>query len=185
MKNFYVIIYSFSFLVNMDAKKFINQYLSNKKMIQEIILDYLDNENDQDHFLKIESHYENIRGDKEELNEFVRMIQCIAKNYHRFPNFYQKIEQIIKLFKDDIRLYFSNNEIFNIFKSNARILFFLFKEKIIIIDNENIEYIKRKYSYYFYPEIKEFESSTQIKEQKKLLKIHKKIIMIVIIQLMP
>ena len=62
--------------------------------------------------------------------------------------------------KEKITKLFSNNEIFEIFKNNKRILLFLIEEKIILID-ENFKstitshkYINMNYFEYFYPEIK-------------------------------
>lgn len=140
--------------------EFINQYLHKKKLIQEIILDYLDSENNQDSLQKIASYYENekIREDKKEFLELIKMIETISEDHYHSTNFYQKIEQILSLFKNDIQQFFSNKEIFNIFKNNIRILLFLLNEKIVVLNKTIVNFIRSKYSVYFYPEIKEFES---------------------------
>ena len=84
--------------------------------------------------------------------------------HHRFPNFFfSKIERILQFFKKDIRKYFSNSEIFNIFAGNKRILLFLIEQQIIIIDEyiskkiaTTDKYIKGNYPQYFHPEIQPF-----------------------------
>ena len=69
----------------------------------------------------------------------------------------------LQFFKDDIKTFFSKSAIFNIFKSNKRIILFLIEQQIIVID----EYIAKKitktdnyntyqYPQYFQPEIQPF-----------------------------
>ncbi|KAK8848020.1 hypothetical protein M9Y10_019073 [Tritrichomonas musculus] len=82
----------------------------------------------------------------------------IAKNHHQKASFNEKIEKILLHFTKDIKQTFDNIEIFNIFKSNKRILYFLLKNKIIII-NEYITQIilskfSKKYPQYFFDEIR-------------------------------
>ena len=67
----------------------------------------------------------------------------ISNNYHRKINFFEKITRILKLFKENIINYFSNSEIFNIFKENRILLLYLINEGILIFDN-NI-FIKEQY----------------------------------------
>lgn len=144
----------------MEKTEFIIQYLNKKRLMQQIILDYLDNEDDQANLLKILSYYENekISEDKTEFLVFIKTIACISKNHHRSSNFFTKIEQIILKIQKDLLQNISNMEIFNIFKNNIRILLFLIKEKIIILNEDIIKIIRNKFSVYFYPEIKKFES---------------------------
>ena len=74
---------------------------------------------------------------------------CLIINNFEFPHTFKR--------------YFSYSEIFNIFKSNKRILLFLVEQQIIIIDEfiakkiTNIDiYIEAKYPQYFQPEIQPF-----------------------------
>ena len=96
-----------------------------------------------------------------ELRLFLHMLVEVSNNHYRGPNFFNKIEQILQFFKDDIKMY-SNKEIFNIFKSNKRILLYLIEEKILIIDEylakkmTNNNFLNKKYPQYFAPEIKPF-----------------------------
>lgn len=96
-----------------------------------------------------------------ELRLFLHMLVEISNNHYRRPNFFNKIEQILQFFKDDIKKH-SNKEIFNIFKSNKRILLYLIEEKILIIDEylakkmTKKDFLNKKYPQYFAPEIKPF-----------------------------
>ena len=93
----------------------------------------------------------------------LHLISKIGNNYHSFANFFSKIERILLFFKEDIPKYFSNSEIFNIFKSNKKILLFLIEQQIIVIDEyiakkiiNTDKFINAKYPQYFQPEIQPF-----------------------------
>lgn len=93
-----------------------------------------------------------------QLTEFFHMLVNIAYHHKRIPNFFNKIENILKIFEDSLKKY-SNYEIFQIFSSNKRILLFLIKEKLLVIDDHishimiSDKYIERQYHTFFYPEI--------------------------------
>ena len=80
-----------------------------------------------------------------------------------------KIEKILIFMKDTIKQTFLNHEIFEIFKTQKRILLFLIEEKIIEI-NEEIANLMTKsrgnerylYHIYFFKELKPFLSQTKI-----------------------
>lgn len=105
----------------------------------------------------------NIRDNLHEVKAILHIIVKISNNHHRGPYFFSKIEEIIKYFKDQIKNYFPNSEIFSIFKSNKRFLLFLISERIMIFDKyifkriTEDKYIKLKYPQYFAPEIKAFK----------------------------
>ena len=126
------------------------------KRIQSILLQYLEEE------INVEENYENfliiiseqkINNDKSKLKELLRLINKIGNNHQRVSNLIDKIEQILKYFKKAISKYFSNSEIFEIFKGNKRIILFLIQEKIMIFDEYIFETIKSgKYLKYKYPQ---------------------------------
>ncbi len=64
--------------------------------------------------------------------------------------------------KQDLQKYFTNSEIFEIFKNNKRILLFLIEGRVIIIDEyivsriTSYEFDRKNYREYFLPEIKPF-----------------------------
>ena len=72
------------------------------------------------------------------------------------------MERVLQLFRNDMKKYFSNSSLFNIFKSNKRILLYLFEEQIITIDEfiakriTSGKYIQYNYLQYFSPELRPF-----------------------------
>ncbi|KAK8896840.1 hypothetical protein M9Y10_014764 [Tritrichomonas musculus] len=177
------------------SKKEIKKYLEKMNAIQSCILQYLE-DNEQ-----IEENYENFKKiiedqkileDQHDFKSLLHLLIKIANNHYRCSNFFEKIESILKLLQNSIKKYFSNNEIFNIFKYNKRILLFLFEEKIIEINRSIVQQMQTfrfhhsKYNYYFYPEIKSYlkpedkitfneigvnrDSSAQLKKEEKIPK---------------
>ncbi|KAK8850060.1 hypothetical protein M9Y10_018171 [Tritrichomonas musculus] len=142
----------------------IQEHLSQMKEMYSSILSYISESNSLMNFSSLIKILEkNQIGDNLHLlKTLLHILLNISNDYHRSPTFIGKIEKIIKYFKDKINKCFPNWEIFNIFKSNKRILLFLFEEKIIKMDNDiaaqiiNYKYTKRNYHKYFLPEIKPF-----------------------------
>lgn len=143
----------------------IEKYLDEKKKIQENFLEFIESvENIEENFKNLENQFEDmkIRDNKHELRLFLHFISSICDNYCRNSTFFDKIERILKLFKDNIKKHYSNSDIFNIFQNNKRILLFLIKEKIIIFDEflakkiVKNEFSKNNYAQYLALEIKPF-----------------------------
>lgn len=66
-----------------------------------------------------------INEDKHELRLFLRLINEISNNHQRASNLINKIEKILDQIQKDIKKYFTNSQIFELFKENLRILLFL------------------------------------------------------------
>lgn len=178
----------------MDPRKFIRDYAKKMTYIQEILLEFIDDDNTSEEDFQIliknfEDHQQ-FRSNNHDLKMLLTLISKIEEYHHRAPNFNFKIEKIIKYYQDNIMKFFSNSEIFNIFKKNKQILLFLFNEKIIIPDMDifNIiinnytnfgkyylpDYYKDyhqndypkyyKYLEYFYPEFRSFYSPQMIED---------------------
>lgn len=138
-------------------------YLQMMRSVQDSILAFIEkpNINEEDfHHLKIFLKNQNFPTDRYELKTFLYLILYISNNHHRTTNFIIRIKQIILIFKEEIKKYYTNNEIFNIFKGNKFILFLLFQEKLIIL-NSYIESVltsdankNNSYKYFFYNELK-------------------------------
>ena len=148
----------------MDCPK----YLDKMKKIQENLLEFIDNEDN------VEEKFQNLinllkdqkfRDNENDLKSFLYLVLRIANNHHRKEGFFNKIERILTFFKDEIRKFYLNFEIFNIFKSNKRILLFLIEEKFIDLDKSILsimttgKYLKANYPAYFSPEIHPFIDS--------------------------
>lgn len=101
----------------------IKDYIDQKKELQNIIYNTIDNDNDEVCTDLIDYiNLQNYQDNKEGLKEFIYLIANISNNHHRHPNFLNKIKQIILLIKDQIKQSFSNFEIFNFFKGNKLII---------------------------------------------------------------
>ena len=140
----------------------ITDCLEKYKEFQEKFLDLIDKQdNVEEHFQNILIIFqdEKIQDDKNKLKLLLHFIASIANNHYRESNFFDKIEKILDNFQEKITKYYSNKEIFDIFKSNKRILLFLFETKIIKFDQyiyntiTTDEYIKKDYPQYFQSEI--------------------------------
>ena len=145
-------------------------YIEKKKDIHKKLLEYLENEkNVEEYFQNVvqKINDQKIQNDKQEFKAILRLIIKISNNHKRSPNFFIKIEQIISNFKNDIKQIFSNSEIFDIIKSNKRIILYFIEEGIIIPDESiinvimpekfsfsNLKYIKASYPFYFFTEFK-------------------------------
>ena len=136
-------------------KMIIEDLIDKMKKVQSSLLEFLENETNE------EENYENfinlipnqkINEDKHELRLFLRLINEISNNHQRVSNLINKIEKILDQIQKDIKKYFTNSQIFELFKENLRILLFLFQEKIITIDESIVS--KNIYREYFAPEKK-------------------------------
>ena len=155
----------------------VEEFSTKMKSIQIAALEFLEDES------FAEKKYENlvnlisalkIINDKHEFEALLHLISSLASNHQRVCNFISKIEQLLALFKTDISQYFTNSEIFEIFKGNKRILLFLIEEKMMIIDEYIFSritgnlYDDNKYCEYFLPEIKPFLTTEMIKKYKNM-----------------
>ena len=137
--------------------------------VQQNLLEFLDNDTNN------ETTFQSSRicNDQNKLKALLHLILKIANNHHRKQFFFSKIEQVIMFYKEYIKKYFSNWEIFSIFKRNKRILLFLIDEQILFMDERITEHFltdvklsNTNYPDYFAPEIKPFISDyLQYKEE--------------------
>lgn len=114
------------------------EYLAEMSMIYNNILDFIDSDKDQEQKYKyLASFFDDtqIHNNQFELIEILNTILQIANEHQRSPNFFNKIEKILLLFKEDIKNHFTNFAIFRFFQTNNRILLFLINERILIIDD--------------------------------------------------
>ena len=115
----------------------IQNYFAQKKELYEKLQLFIDNDDiAQINFTNLMKiiNKQNIQNDRNEFKLFIYLIDSIAQNHQRVPQFINKIEQILTELKENIKQTLSNLEIFNIFKENKRIILFLFQSQIITID---------------------------------------------------
>ena len=150
----------------------ISEYFEEKKDIHRILLDFIEDESNPDEcfqkYIILIQKYQGLEDNLEDLKEYLHLISNIADNHSRQKYFFDKIERLLMIFKDKMMNYFSNYEIFDIFKKNKKILLWLFENKVIKADEcisqkmMSEKYSNAYYPFYFFNEIKEF-----IEEEKK------------------
>ena len=157
---------------------YIQQYLDEMKIVQRVLLEFIENEvNNEETFGNVEKIFTDLKicDDKYKIKSILYLTTKISDEHHHEPNFYSKIERIFIYFKKQIEKYFTNWEIFNICKSNKRIMLFLIEEQLLNIDDRIYEviatqdiYRKNKYPEYFSPEIKAFKKTNFAQKNEKM-----------------
>ena len=135
------------------------------------ILSFIDSNNDYQDLLSFIKNWKKENMNIYDINLILLLISKLSNNHHRSPNFFNKLEQIILIFKDEISQNFSNSNIFTIFKKNKRILYFLINERLLVIDEQIANvitkenyYVQAKYPNYFISEIKPFLQKKALKK---------------------
>ena len=105
----------------------IQEHLEEIKIIQNFLLEFL-NDEAKESFDDLISKVK-INLDENKLKSFLHLLVIISCNHKRTQNFFSQIEKIILIFKDDIKNYYSNWEIFQIFKNNTKFFYFFWKKK--------------------------------------------------------
>ena len=154
----------------------IRMYLDHVKNMNQKLLDFIEKNNLEENYQNLMNYLNenNIVNNSYDLKLFLHLLAAISENHYRTSNFFSKIEKILNNLKSQIQQYYSNSSIFYIFKTNWKVLLFLFDEKIISLDNIIFKYITNdNYMFpYFLPEIKEYiaQNNIDIKKLFNLLK---------------
>ena len=98
----------------MDIKSFIEKM----KLFEGKFLEFIEDESVGEKEFDNEIRNSGISSNQYELDEVLRIISKIANNHHRCQLFFKKIFQILLILKDSILRFYSNYEIFNIFKNS-------------------------------------------------------------------
>lgn len=133
------------------------EYLEKMKSFQMMLINFIENGDNEENFenIKIFIKDEKINDNQQKLKSIIHLLNNISKSHYRSPCFFSKIIQILK---EPIKKYFSDFDLFNIFKTNKQILLFLIKEQMITIDKHIFyEMVSEKhknmdFSEYFLPE---------------------------------
>lgn len=152
----------------------IQQYISIKKDFQNLLIEYIDPDCDtEETFTKIIQYFENqkIFKDIYEFKEILNIISNFSDNHYRTIDFFIRIEQLLQYLKDQIQKQLTNEEIYQIFQFNKRILLFLIEEKILIPDqtiaNSILNQPNTFNSLYFFKELSPFLKQESIEEINK------------------
>ncbi|KAK8840555.1 hypothetical protein M9Y10_030764 [Tritrichomonas musculus] len=161
------------------------EFVEKKKSIQNALLEFLDDESDADdkfeNFVNLVTSQPIIKN-QHDFKELLYLIYDIGNYRPHVPKFISKVERVLRQFKQYLQQYFSNSEIFKIFKSNKRILLFLLEEKLMIIDESifsiitNLKYANMNYCKYFQPEINQFlTENKELKDDKFIEQTNKEV----------
>lgn len=143
----------------------VQKYLEAMKNIQNNLLEFINNDETEENYQNLISIFtdQKIQEDSDQLKSILYLICKVSENIYRPPKFFSKIERILLFLKESIKRSFLNSEIFDIFKKQKRILLFLFKEKILIMNQYIISKIisidmDKNYNEYLLPEIFDYTS---------------------------
>ncbi|KAK8837880.1 hypothetical protein M9Y10_035821 [Tritrichomonas musculus] len=143
-------------------------YLEKMKKIYGALLDFIESGEDKEilfqELIKLLDNQKVFENPKE-IQSFLHIISKVSKNHHCSPCFFSCIERILLNFKEEIKKFVTNSKIFTIFKGNKKIILFLIKEGIIIVDQFVLNELKSdKYFNFFKPEIKDFIDKEKVGE---------------------
>lgn len=150
----------------------IQKYINQKKELQSKLIELLENPNPSDQDIENLINFnteQKYLDNQEELKYLLQLLLNISNHHHRIPNFLNIVNDILQYLEEPIKKTFSNNEIFNIFKSSKPILLFLIQKKILLIDDTILQYWKSDkdetdYYQFLFPEIK--DNLSQIAKEK-------------------
>ena len=164
------------------------QSINEQNEFYKIFLDFIESDNEND----MNQNYENVISyiiehkfleQKDDSQEFLFLISNVSQNHQHTHSFFNKFEKILSHFGDAIKKNYTNQNLFDLFIFNKRILLFLFDQKIlqfdeyvqdIILDQQDEE--MGKYQLFFYPEIKQVIDDARLQSiEKKLLSIYQNI----------
>ena len=151
----------------MDFNQIAN-YFSEMHVLQMFILDILGTTDDYKKELgRIFEISHDIKNNKYKIKSILHLIESITSNHFYDKNYWERIEDILLLIKDDITNLLTNDEIFTIFKNNKKMILFLFQSNILIPDHSifviltNQTYENFQNDYYFYTELNQFYVSNE------------------------
>ncbi|KAK8841813.1 hypothetical protein M9Y10_026762 [Tritrichomonas musculus] len=145
----------------------LQEYLDGKKEIQKEILSLLSEQNPSFISLKKYIEEQKIHENVHNFRSFLYLLVMISNNHHRSPYFFNNLEAIILLFKDDFSRYLASTEIYNIFYTSKQIVHILLKNKITTMENLYPlfpEDSDQKTHNFFFNEMKQFLSEDSIKK---------------------
>lgn len=153
-------------------------YIELMKQLNTILLQYIDDVNDED---GIQNNFESltkfieenkISESKEELGVFLRLMSVFTSHHHRNPDFFNKIEKIIVFFKEKIKQFFCNEELFDMFESCKPIVVIFIENDMILINENIINLLFQRgfyYNAYFFIQIEKFLDEQRRNQLKRML----------------
>lgn len=151
----------------------IEAYIKEAKELYSSISNFLNSEDDfKEEFSTLTKTIENqeIIKSREKFTKFLQLLYCIGDNHQRTANLFNKLCIIFQYLNDIGQFPISDQEIFEIYKRNKRLLLFLFENNFLKLSESLYTQINKKseFRYYFYSEIKNYidESSAKLLENE-------------------
>lgn len=88
-----------------------------------------------------------IKENKKDLLLMIKLLLSLSNNYQKSENFFPIFENFFIFCKKEMQEFFNNVDIFNICKTNKRILLFLLENGYIIPDHSIFDIIKHEQNY--------------------------------------
>ena len=153
----------------------IQKSFSENKELYSYFIDYIEceKENADSSLSMFISNIENqkIKENRRKLYLLFCLIVHVSNHHYRGTGFFSKIEKILDYLQSSIKQTFSNSELFEIIKTNKRILLYFFENKKLTLDDEIVNYIDSKsdnyYDMYFLNEIQTVIGPEQTERLKK------------------
>ena len=152
-------------------------YIQQMTAFYDHIISFIETENEYlEEYNKLTTLIETIKitSSKEEFRTILRIISKISSNHYRSPDFFKRIELLLTYLSENIKKVFNNEEIFNMFCINKRIILILLKNNIMTINDcvstiitENLHFYSKLFRPYFLPELRNIISEDQIKKIEK------------------
>lgn len=145
------------------------RYIEKMKRIYECILGYIRGDDDEENYENLHNIIKefNILTNREDMKTIFNILIEISNNHRRKDNFFEKIEQILQIFKKDVKKYFSNSEIFRLFKRSKRVLLYFIKEDLLTLDKDIVWEMIINFRLYKYPEYFSKEIKPLIDDEMK------------------
>lgn len=155
----------------------IKTYIEQMANLQKALLDYLDNDDNDEVLLKVffdQISEHQMNESPQIVTEILYLLADVSTFHHRTSQFFEKIEKIILYFDNILRDHYSNEEFYNLFRNSRRALLILqehnyFKFDTGIIESLNgIDHIAKKFREYFKLEILPQNELLAISEDEKI-----------------
>lgn len=157
----------------MEEEKDFYKYFNEECDLHDSLLGYFENDIDYNFFSEnLTQYFEKIKNPlkRDDLMIILRILVAVSNNHYRCSNFFQKIEKILLYFKCEIKKIFLNDEIFDFFKSNKRLLLFFIKENILTLNEKIVKDFDDSNLSYFAPEINIWlQTNSKVKINKEKL----------------
>lgn len=124
-------------MISSNSSQIIIDYFKVQYNLEQLILTLIQNEcNIEENIDNLDNFIldQQINENKKELHLMLKLILSLCNNYKRSENFFKKIEKIILKYKSEILDFFQSIELFNLFKTNKRIILFLFENGFLDLD---------------------------------------------------